>query len=364
LLTGLNDASLLYPFLYKHLFFFKYFRNSLFYLWLALTPIFIFLVCHQFDQFLEDIQHNNSGKIRALIFLIIPVAAFLAYLRTLDQPLGSSYVIITLSVILLGYLRLNHTRRHHRIILAILAVLIVAQPLEVYHHLSRNAVGGVVHKYYAEHFLDIFHGTPTAKPSRESLSKLAAATGSLYYTTPEYNDLFKNIPEPVLKYYLSHKFLIYDHARGISDRETALRQFPDLIVNESNLAFFDAAESHISSMSLPQTQPIVIRVSKDTQGFKLLDYTANAITFETSFREPKFLVYNDNYHPDWKAYTDGKKTPIYKANLAFKGLWIPAGRHVHHLTFGSQGLRWLNGALLLIFHVMLWITMALRIRNV
>jgi len=41
----------------------------------------------------------------------------------------------------------------------------------------------------------------------------------------------------------------------------------------------------------------------------------------------KWLIYSDGWHPGWEARVDGIPQPIRRADLAFKGVWLPAGSH-------------------------------------
>jgi uncharacterized membrane protein YfhO len=40
-----------------------------------------------------------------------------------------------------------------------------------------------------------------------------------------------------------------------------------------------------------------------------------------------FLILNDTYFPGWKAFVDGKKTKIYRANYNFRAVPLSAGTH-------------------------------------
>lgn len=48
-----------------------------------------------------------------------------------------------------------------------------------------------------------------------------------------------------------------------------------------------------------------------------------------------FLVRLENFHPSWKAFIDGKKARIYRANYAFQAVRIPEGRHYVAFKFSS-----------------------------
>lgn len=52
----------------------------------------------------------------------------------------------------------------------------------------------------------------------------------------------------------------------------------------------------------------------------------------------EFLLLEQNF-PGWKAYIDGKETPIHRARIAFQGIHVPNGEHVIEFRFRSQALR-------------------------
>ncbi len=45
------------------------------------------------------------------------------------------------------------------------------------------------------------------------------------------------------------------------------------------------------------------------------------------------LVLNDVWHPWWRATLDGAPVEILKANVIFRGVVVPAGRHTVRFTF-------------------------------
>ncbi|HEY0440857.1 MAG TPA: hypothetical protein VGD36_12340 [Xanthobacteraceae bacterium] len=46
-----------------------------------------------------------------------------------------------------------------------------------------------------------------------------------------------------------------------------------------------------------------------------------------------FLLLNDAWHPWWRAEVDGRPAPLLKANVLFRAVAIPAGRHRVHFRF-------------------------------
>ena len=45
------------------------------------------------------------------------------------------------------------------------------------------------------------------------------------------------------------------------------------------------------------------------------------------------MVLNDVWHPWWQASVDGKPAEILKANVLFRAVVVPPGRHVVRFTF-------------------------------
>jgi Bacterial membrane protein YfhO len=63
------------------------------------------------------------------------------------------------------------------------------------------------------------------------------------------------------------------------------------------------------------------------------EYSARGFTVETDASVPAFLVTSETAYPGWNAWVDGEaRTPV-MTNAAFRGLPVPAGRHVVKMRF-------------------------------
>ena len=60
---------------------------------------------------------------------------------------------------------------------------------------------------------------------------------------------------------------------------------------------------------------------------RLVSYKANKVVLESDADNAAFLYVSDTYYPGWRAYVDGKQTKIYRANLAFRAVEVPKGKH-------------------------------------
>lgn len=66
---------------------------------------------------------------------------------------------------------------------------------------------------------------------------------------------------------------------------------------------------------------------------QLSDYQNTTITINVDSSETGLVVLNDVWHPWWRAYVDGRPTDILKANVLFRAVAVPAGRHVVRFEF-------------------------------
>jgi uncharacterized membrane protein YfhO len=85
-----------------------------------------------------------------------------------------------------------------------------------------------------------------------------------------------------------------------------------------------------------------------------VQYAGNAVSLDIAAPGDAFLATAETQYPAWKAYIDGNETPIYYTNVAFRGVFVPAGRHRVEMRyspalFGLSALVSLAAALLLIF---------------
>jgi hypothetical protein len=61
---------------------------------------------------------------------------------------------------------------------------------------------------------------------------------------------------------------------------------------------------------------------------RILQYEENRVEIQTENMGDGFLVLADTYYPTWQVFIDGQKTDIQLVNLAFRGVYIPKGKHV------------------------------------
>jgi len=66
---------------------------------------------------------------------------------------------------------------------------------------------------------------------------------------------------------------------------------------------------------------------------RVVDFRADRVRIESDASTPGYVVVVDAYAPGWRAEVDGRPAPLLCANLAFRAVPVPAGRHVIEMTY-------------------------------
>ncbi|MBE7472817.1 MAG: hypothetical protein DPW09_13980 [Anaerolineae bacterium] len=64
-----------------------------------------------------------------------------------------------------------------------------------------------------------------------------------------------------------------------------------------------------------------------------LNYSLHTITLAVETNQPGYLVLPDAYYPGWQAVVDSQPEPIWRANYAFRAVYVPEGRHTVQFVF-------------------------------
>jgi len=71
---------------------------------------------------------------------------------------------------------------------------------------------------------------------------------------------------------------------------------------------------------------------------KVLEDRSDRLRLEASLKREGYLVLLDSHDPNWRASVDGHATPVRRANLAFRAVELPPGRHVVELRYRPWAL--------------------------
>jgi hypothetical protein len=372
---GVYDATPFYKFLYKHVFFFKYFRNFQFFLWLVILPAFILLCMEHFRAFLNmDLSQKKPFK-RMLGFIAGMYLFILWYLSRQENVISSIYVVIGLSAVFFGWLCLSRyskneflpTTKQGQLLLLVLLILTVIQPFELYHYVAKNSTTleelnpAKQYRYDAPYqsfrFIRYSENGHCGQRNEDGALTLVPRPGltevrnppSIYQGTSYYFRLYQNIDQNILENYIDCKLIVYDQAQKIDDHALDFPQFSEALRKKENRVFIAAEDwQEIFStdrQSLPQFQPIL----ENSEEFQVIDYSMNSLTVKTGFHQDKFLVYTDSYYPGWRVRINKAQGRIVRANVAFKGVWLPAGENTIEFRFGPPWRYWMNFALMILF---------------
>lgn len=100
-------------------------------------------------------------------------------------------------------------------------------------------------------------------------------------------------------------------------------------------------------------------IGKDSAAYvKLAKYGLNTISYTSKNSTEGFAVFSDIYYQyGWKAYVDGKETPIYRTNYLLRGLKLPAGEHKIEFEFKPEKFE-TGDRIAMISSLLLWLTVA------
>ncbi len=363
-----------YNFLNKHISYFKYFRNLHFFLWIVVLPIFMLFLAEQMKSILQLKPRNRWDRI-ALISFVVALHGFgLWFFVHNGQALVSTYIVFGLSFIFFILYFSGRLLSKKAAVVAFIIVITVTQSIEVFHYLTINLSNETPSYRYQKQYLNpplrsirenpqYFY--PEIKPntlSLEHLSDKEKNAAPSYYDVKWSTYLFRNIQRDIFDNYRIHGFYIYDRIFWAGEKEVNINQLATSLLKYENLAYVNSHHPPKMMEGLnPKPEARYEIVSQESQNFHLINYDVNAVKIQTDFSHPRFLVYNDSYYDGWQAFINGKKADLYRTNMAFKGLWVPAGKSVIQFKFGYTWQYFLNYGLLILFYglflmiVILWI---------
>jgi len=121
------------------------------------------------------------------------------------------------------------------------------------------------------------------------------------------------------------RFLLFDKAVYVANAKAAVEKLTDNAIDLRSTLILVGKNKGPNS-PLPH-----LAKGKNREGAAgtttLVSYNANKVVIECDANTGAFLYVSDTYYPGWKAYIDGKETEIYRANLAFRAVEVPAGKH-------------------------------------
>jgi len=331
----LLNLTPVYAFLYKYIFFFKYFRNMHYFLWLGILPSIILFSLEHVRQILN--YETNSGRKRNIIvgYMFVLHAVFFAVLYSIGNKSWTVNATILLSFIIFSAYFLGFLKRKVVLFIAILAIVVSLHPFEIFSQISKLAVeGGNLRDTVYPKTIPFSLTRPTEGRSEPIAGKIPFLSD----TSGFYDQFFRgsawsfslqeNIDPKILKRYVSHKFFVFDSTRNISPKKFSFPGIRYVLNGGINEAFvMDAGEKSVGQMSGKGLQKKAVSINEESDRFRIIHFDVNTVKIMTDFDDEKFLVYNDSSFPGWRVFVNGEKALLLQANVAFKGVWIPRGKN-------------------------------------
>ena len=352
-------AGPVYKFLYENVFFFKYFRNFQFFLWLVMLPGYILIGVAHLRVFVRQTFTERSKIVYSILIFLIHISFGFILLRSGNRS-AFSYLTLFLSLVFFWaffnfkfskeFYEGKHLRDGSAVCFLVFVLFLTAvQPIRIYQDLMKNSIVQTdPYRYEFPKPYDAFVFSPDSYADPRPIKT--------YYSTKWFRDFYENIPVKILNEYLGHKLRVYDGVQLLSDDPSGYRKLEAILKGEDNLAgvflstdkenaLFADASKGFGSLG----QKIFIPL-ENSPVLEVLHYDVNSISIKTNFERPKFIVYNDCFYRGWQIFVNKKEGVIFRSNGAFKGFFIPAGESVVFLRFSGVSIylgHWVLGVIYL-----------------
>jgi hypothetical protein len=117
-------------------------------------------------------------------------------------------------------------------------------------------------------------------------------------------------------------------------------------------AFVNTPDEEIAALETlnPKTEAVFDRtfnavpdleiLPDSTASIEMTAYYPNKVEYQSSSAQTGLAVFSEVYYKNgWKAYIDGERTPIYRANWILRSLIVPAGNHRIEFVFDPDDIR-------------------------
>ncbi len=134
----------------------------------------------------------------------------------------------------------------------------------------------------------------------------------------------------------THKIYVYENPRALPRVMFAFDSMPanfERMEKDGRWPFFDPQRTVLlrgkEQMSVMQPRPVSLRES----AVSLNVYQNTEVEISVNAPRAGFVVLNDAWHPWWFGAVDGKPVDIYRANVLFRAVQVPAGKHIVRFEF-------------------------------
>lgn len=308
-LITITSAGGVHRFLYEHIIIFKFIRNIYYFFWLGMLPMLILLAVAGFQSLLSSIR-NSSKRTPWLVYIIFCHLAFILFLFGRQGVLGGAWaaILISLSYFLVYFYFDNKISYKLGFVLIFLSVLV--QSVQVYDSLDKKL-------FKMQRDQDQSVQVPEVHINKKL---------ELYYCSNWFAVLVNYLDPKVLEEYRNHPFLLYDNVLPYQDGQEFFKTLQETMTNNTNIAFIPRFDSGSGDWRRDPQALQQAQINPLSSGeLSVISADANTWILKAHLSKSRFLVINDNFNSGWHAFINGQHVRLFRANVAFKGLWVPSG---------------------------------------
>ncbi len=118
----------------------------------------------------------------------------------------------------------------------------------------------------------------------------------------------------------------------------------EVLIDRSSLADLRSASLVERKVDGTTERPQAIAATIEGPKVAITRYTGSAVEIEVATDTAGIVVLHDLYYPGWEAWVDGEPAAVLRANILFRGVQVPAGRHKVEFAFRPLSLANLGSA--------------------
>ncbi|MDD3374792.1 MAG: YfhO family protein [Candidatus Omnitrophica bacterium] len=322
----------------------------------AFIMVFILLAVEQEKKIVEE-KFLLSRK-TALVFVLFVHLGVFFFVLTRPESIFSSYVSIILSLVY--FILILFRKSNTTILMALVCACILLQPLEVLWRYDSKPYEG---PKLASEILFYPNALPTFAYQRPlAASSLEPREENLQYDVSMHDapgivlsrdfptrwsySLLQKSPSTALREYIQNKFYLYDNVVISDFLESDIAE--EVLARKKNVAVVHVESNKSGKGDILDFKSLLLTDSKNilsqaqaveapSRYFEVVSFGVNSLEIRTNFDKDKFLVYTDSYQSDWKAVLNKRTQRIYRANVAFKGIFLPRGPNNLTLSYAPMG---------------------------
>ena len=145
--------------------------------------------------------------------------------------------------------------------------------------------------------------------------------------------IFEN-PDPMPRAFITHR-LVKDRSTPIDRGKSPLA----LATSDDEMFIAHARREGIADVAVSAASP-------EDEAVAITRYDHDLVQITATSNSPGILVLNDSWHPNWSVAVDGAAGYIGRVDEAFRGVVLPAGRHVIEMRYAPRSLTIARGVTL------------------